>query len=124
MAIFTNQQARIRNGWLILPKKVGFFFKTRLTARTKLKEVRIVPRRVGYTLELVYELVLHKIRKRFTKKGGIDLGSVNIVTFVDNLGNQPIVIKDHGKGIKSIIQYYLKIQTKLRAQYVQQQKNS
>jgi len=44
------------------------------------------------------------------------------VTFVDNLGNQPIVIKDHGKGIKSIIQYYLKKQTQLRLQYVQQQR--
>ena len=44
------------------------------------------------------------------------------MTFVDNLGNQPIVIKDHGKGIKSIIHYYLKFQKKLREQYVQQQK--
>ncbi|MCE7741387.1 MAG: IS200/IS605 family element transposase accessory protein TnpB, partial [Candidatus Heimdallarchaeota archaeon] len=52
----------------------------------------------------------------------IDLGMTNLVTFVDNLGNQPIVIKDHGKGIKSITQYYLKNQTKLRLQYVQQQR--
>ncbi|MCE7749327.1 MAG: IS200/IS605 family element transposase accessory protein TnpB [Candidatus Heimdallarchaeota archaeon] len=122
VAIFTNQQARIKNGWLVLPKKVGFYYKTRLTARTKLKEVRIVPRRVGYTLELVYEKILSKLRKRQTRKGAIDLGSINLVTFVDNLGNQPIVIKDHGKGIRSIIQYYLKIQTKLREQYVQQQR--
>jgi len=122
VAIFTNQQATIKNGWLVLPKKVGFYYKTRLTARTKLKEVRIVPRRVGYTLELVYEKTLPKMRKRFIKKGGVDLGTINLVTFVDNLGNQPIVIKDHGKGIKSIIHYYLKFQTKLRKQYVQQQK--
>ncbi|MCE7741268.1 MAG: IS200/IS605 family element transposase accessory protein TnpB, partial [Candidatus Heimdallarchaeota archaeon] len=51
-----------------------------------------------------------------------DLGMTNLVTFVDNLGNQPIVIKDHGKGIKSITQYYLKNQTKLREQYVLQQR--
>ncbi|MCE7748094.1 MAG: IS200/IS605 family element transposase accessory protein TnpB, partial [Candidatus Heimdallarchaeota archaeon] len=31
-------------------------------------------------------------------------------------------IKDHGRGIRSIIQYYLKKQTQLRLQYVQQQK--
>ena len=122
VAIFTNQQVRIKNGWLVLPKKVGFYYKTRLTARTKLKEVRIVPRRVGYTLELVYEKILPKMRKRFTRKGAIDLGSINLVTFVDNLGSQPIVIKDYGKGIKSIIQYYLKKQTQIRELYVQQQR--
>ncbi|OLS30245.1 MAG: hypothetical protein HeimAB125_19840 [Candidatus Heimdallarchaeota archaeon AB_125] len=122
VAIFSNQQAKIRNGWLVLPKKVGLNYKTRLTASTRLKEVRFIPRRVGYTLELVYEKFIPKQRKKLTRKGAIDLGSVNLVTFVDNLGNQPIVIKDHGKGIKSIIQYYLKVQTKLRAQYVQQQK--
>jgi len=122
VAIFTNQQAKIKNGWLVLPKKAGFNYKTRLTARTKLKEVRIIPRRVGYTVELVYEKVLPKLRKRFIRKGAIDLGATNLVTFVDNLGSLPIVIKDHGKGIKSIIHYYLKFQTKLREQYVQQQK--
>jgi len=122
VAIFTNQQAKVVNGWLVLPKKVGFYYKTRLTSRTKLKEVRIIPRRVGYTLELVYEKILPKLRKRSTRRGAIDLGSINIVTFVDNLGNQPIVIKDHGKGIKSIIQYFLKKQTQLREQYIRQQK--
>jgi len=122
VAIFTNIQARIVNGWLVLPKKVGFYYKTRLTSRTKLKEVRIVPRRVGYTLELVYEKTLPKPRNHYTRKGAIDLGCINLVTFVDNLGSQPIVIKDHGKGIRSIIQYYLKKQTQLRVEYVQQQK--
>jgi IS605 OrfB family transposase len=122
VAIFSNQQAKLKNGWLVLPKKIGFYYKTRLTTQTKIKEVRIVPRRVGYTLELIYEKNLPKMRKRFTRKGAIDLGSVNLVTFVDNLGSQPIVIKDHGKGIKSIIQYHLKVQTQLREQYVQQQR--
>ena len=46
------------------------------------------------------------------------------MTLVDNLGNQPIVVKDHGKGIKSIIQYYMKKQTQLRTKYVQQQKKN
>jgi len=122
VAIFTNQQARIVNGWLVLPKKVGYYYKTRLTAATKLREVRIIPRQVGYTIELVYLKTLQKLRKRTKRKGAIDLGMTNLVTFVDNLGNQPIVVKDHGKGIKSITQYYLKKQTQLREQYVQQQR--
>ncbi len=122
MAIFSNQQAMIRNGWLVLPKKVGYYYKTRLTASTKLREVRIVPRQVGYTIELIYLKTLPQLKKRPRRKGAIDLGMTNLVTFVDNLGNQPIVIKDHGRGIKSITQYYLKNQTQLREQYVLQQR--
>jgi IS605 OrfB family transposase len=122
VAILTNQQASILNGWLVLPKKVGYYYKTRMTSQTKLREVRIIPRRVGYTIELVYLKSIPKITNRRRRKGAVDLGMFNLVTFVDNLGNQPIVIKDHGKGIKSITQYYLKKQTQLREQYVQQQK--
>jgi IS605 OrfB family transposase len=122
IAIFTNQQAKLRNGWLVLPKKVDFYYKTRLTSTTKIREVRIIPRRVGYTLEIIYLKTIPNLRKNRTRKGAIDLGMINLLTFVDNLGNQPIVIKDHGKGIKSITQYYLKKQTQLREQYVQQQK--
>ncbi len=122
VAIFTNQQARIVNGWLVLPKKVGYTYKTRLTSHTDLREVRIVPRRPGYTLELVYQKTLPKLRKKFIRKGGVDLGIINIATFVDNLGGQPIVVKDAGKGIKSITQYYLKKQKQLQIQYAQQQR--
>ncbi|MHA1668910.1 MAG: RNA-guided endonuclease InsQ/TnpB family protein [Candidatus Heimdallarchaeaceae archaeon] len=123
VAIFSNQQARIVNGWIVLAKKkVGYSYKTRLTARTKLREVRVIPRRVGYTLELVYLKSIPEPKRRGTKKGAIDLGLVNLVTFVDNLGNQPIVIKDHGKGIKSITQYYLKKQTQVRLHYINQQR--
>ncbi|MFW9852540.1 MAG: RNA-guided endonuclease InsQ/TnpB family protein, partial [Candidatus Thorarchaeota archaeon] len=122
IAIFTNQQARLRNGWLVLPKKAGYYYKTRLTDNANLREVRIIPRRIGYTIELVYLKTIPKLRKKMTRKGAIDLGMYNLVTFVDNLGGRPIVIKDHGKGIKSITQYYLKKQTLLREQYVQQQR--
>jgi len=123
VAIFSNQQAKIQNGWIILAKtKLGYSYKTRLTARTKLREVRVIPRRVGYTLELVYLKTIPDLKKKRTKKGAIDLGLHNLVTFVDNLGNQPIVVKDHGKGIKSITQYYLKKQTQLREHYVNQQR--
>ncbi|MCE7741360.1 MAG: IS200/IS605 family element transposase accessory protein TnpB [Candidatus Heimdallarchaeota archaeon] len=122
IAIISNQQARIVNGWLVLPKKVGFYCKTRLAASSKLREVRIIPRRVGYTLEIVYLKTIPKMKKNPKRKGAIDLGITNLVTFVDNLGNQPIVVKDHGKGIKSVTQYYLKKQTQLRNNYVQQQR--
>ena len=122
VAIFTNQQARIINGWLVLPKKVGYRYKTRLTAQTDLREVRIIPRRQGYTIDIVYRKTIPKIRKKMVRKGAVDLGMINLATFVDNLGNQPIVIKDAGKGIKSITQFYLKKQKQLQVQYSQQQR--
>lgn len=122
VAIFSNQQIRLRNSWLIFPKKIGFYYKTRLIASTKIREVRIVPRQVGYTIEIVYLKTILKIRKNKTRKGAIDFGIHNLVTFVDNLGNQPIVIKDQGNGLKSITQYYLKKQKELQNKYCQQQR--
>jgi IS605 OrfB family transposase len=122
ITIFSNQQARIVNGWVILPKKVKFTVKTRLTAQDDLREVRVIPRGVGYTVELVYHKQLPKpTKKNKNRKGSIDLGLTNLVTFVDNIGSRPIVIKDEGKGIKSITQYYLKEVKKLQQQYASQQ---
>jgi len=121
VAIFSNQQARIINSWLVLPKKVAFYYKTRLFSVINLREVRIIPRRVGYTIEIVYQKAIPKASKKSRRKGAIDLGITNLVTFVDNLGNRPIVVKDTRQGIKSITQYYLKKQKQLREQYVQQQ---
>jgi putative transposase len=122
VAIVSNQQARILAGRLILPKKIGFTLKTRLSSFTKLREVRIVPRGVGYTIEIIYHKnLLKQIRKHQKRKGALDLGITNLVTFVDNIGNRPIVVKDEGKGIKSITQYYLKRTSQLQEQYAQQQ---
>ncbi|MHA1690080.1 MAG: RNA-guided endonuclease InsQ/TnpB family protein [Candidatus Heimdallarchaeaceae archaeon] len=123
IAGFSNQQARIVNGWLILPKKVKFTLKTRLTAQDDLREVRVIPRGVGYTVEVVYHKHLPRTQsKKKSKKGSIDLGLTNLVTFVDNIGSRPIVIKDEGKGVKSITQYYLKEVKKLQQQYAEQQR--
>ncbi|MHA1418299.1 MAG: RNA-guided endonuclease InsQ/TnpB family protein [Candidatus Heimdallarchaeaceae archaeon] len=122
VAIITNQQTRIREGYLLLPKKVGWKIRTRLTSIDKVKEVRIVPRGVGYTVEIVYHKHLpKKVQKKIRRKGALDLGLTNLVTFVDNIGSRPIVVKDEGKGIKSITQYYLKRVKKLQEQYAQQQ---
>ncbi len=122
IAIFSNQQAKIVNGWVILPKKVKFTIKTRLTSLDNLREVRVIPRGIGYTFEIVYHKHLPKaIRKKKSRKGSIDLGSINLVTFVDNIGSRPIVIKDEGKGIKSINQFYMKEVKKLQKQYALQQ---
>ncbi len=123
IAIISNQQAKIRNGRLILPKKLPFILKTRLKATDKLREIRIIPRGVGYTVEIVYHKHLPKrVQKNQRRKGALDLGLTNLVTFVDNIGSRPIIVKDEGKGIKSITQYYLKKISLLQEQYAQQQR--
>jgi len=93
VAIITNQQARIRGGYLLLPKKVGWKIRTRLTSIDKVREVRIVPRGVGYTVEIIYKKHLpRKVQKKIRRKGALDLGLTNLVTFVDNIGSRPIVV--------------------------------
>jgi IS605 OrfB family transposase len=122
IAFISNQQARIVDGWLKLPKTINFSIKTRLTTKNELREVRIVPRGVGYTIEIVYfKIVPTYDANENSRKGAIDLGLTNLVTFVDNIGNRPIVIKDEGNGIKSIAQFYLKEVKRLQHQYEKQQ---
>ena len=115
--VFTNQQAKLRDGWLTLPKKAGLKIKTRI--EEGLREVRIIPRGVGYVLEIVYEKVLEAIERNKNKNRivGIDLGSANIVTMVNNIGVQPIIVKDDGRGIKSINQYYNKKKAEIQSIY-------
>ncbi|MHA1400310.1 MAG: RNA-guided endonuclease TnpB family protein, partial [Candidatus Heimdallarchaeaceae archaeon] len=84
--------------------------------------MRIVPRGVGYTIEIVYRKTLPRpVTRTAHRVGVIDLGTKNIVAFVDNIGGRPIVIKDEGKGIKSINQYYERAVKKLRKKYAKQQ---
>ncbi|MHA2255660.1 MAG: RNA-guided endonuclease InsQ/TnpB family protein [Candidatus Heimdallarchaeaceae archaeon] len=123
IAIFTNQQSKIKGRKLLLPKKVPFTLKTRLTEADKLKEVRIIPRGTGYTIEIVYSKLVPDVEVN-GKIGAIDLGIKNLLTYVDNIGSRSIVVKDEGKGIKSIIQFYLKEVKKLQEQYAQQQRRN
>ncbi len=121
VAIFTNQQARIIGRKLVLPKKIAFSTKTRLSETVKLKEVRIIPRGRGYTVEIVYSKLIPDTEMNGKNLGAIDLGLTNLITYVDNIGNKPIVVKDEGKGIKSIIQFYLKEVKKIQQKYAFQQ---
>jgi len=122
VAIFTNQQARIDENQTLLFQKISFTIKTRLKKTVKLKEVRVIPRGIGYTVELVYSKLVPEVEVLGTNIGAIDLGVHNLITYVDNIQSRPIVVKDEGKGIKSIIRFYLKEVKKLQRKYAQQQK--
>ncbi len=128
LLIFTNQQCKINNGYIIFPKNLNLKpIETRLPDNTNLREVRIIPNGANYTCEIVYESLNEEgeINKRWYSKLqnsnriiGIDLGTRNIVTIANNISLIPIVIK--GGILKSINQYYNKNKASLQSIYDKQ----
>ncbi len=120
-ALFTINQVNIdRDGYLNFPKKVKYKIKTRLSDKTKLQLVRVIPKGVGYRIEIVYKRNFQTRVPSMKRKAAIDLGVVNIITMIDNIGSRPIVVKDDGKGLKSNIQFYLKERARLQSIYKSQ----
>lgn len=117
--VFTNIQVRLKDGILKFPKKIGLEVKTRLGEDTNIREVRIVPKGTGYWVEIVYEKDVEPQKLNSDNIAGIDVGTRNIVTMVDNTGNQPIVVK--GGVLRSINQYYNKEKARLQAIYDRQE---
>ena len=115
--VFTNQQCKIKDNILKFPKITGLEVETRLSDETNLKQVRIIPKGVGYVCEIVYEKEVKKEEKNKSRIIGIDFGSKNIVTMVNNIGLKPIIVKDDGTGIKSINQYYNKKKAEIQSIY-------
>lgn len=114
LLVFTNQQAKLKDGWLvILPRLLGLKIKTRI--KEGLKQVRIIPKGVGYIFEIVYEKVI-KVKKRNKDRiVGIDIGVRNLITMVNNIGEQSIVIK--GGVVKSINHFYNKEKVRVQSVY-------
>jgi len=105
LVIFTNQQCRIKDGYLWFPRKAGISpIKTRIVAH--LNQVRIIPKGLYYVVELVYEKEPVDLNLEESRIVGIDLGLNNIVTIVNNAGLKPAIIK--GGVAKSINQFYNK----------------
>ncbi len=105
MLIFTNQQCRIKEGYLHFPEKVAISpVKTRL--KNQLHQVRIIPKGMYYIIEIIYEKGIKSLTIDKTRIVGIDLGLANIVTMVNNAGLQPVIIK--GGIAKSTNQFYNK----------------
>jgi len=105
VVIFTNQQCKIKHGYLHFPKRVNIKpIKTSITER--IKEVRIIPLGAQYKVELVYEKEEKDLKLDKLHILSIDLGLNNLITAVNNNGCRPYIIK--GGMIKSINQYYNK----------------
>lgn len=102
--IFTNQNCKLKNGYLYFPKKMnGFTVKTDLQS---FQQVRILPRNNKIMIEIVYNKEVEKLKEDNGKYVSIDLGLDNLATLTNNCNKQPIIIS--GRKIKSINQYYNK----------------
>jgi putative transposase len=103
IVIFTNQQCRIKNGFLRFPKTTQLgLIKTRILG--KVHQVRILPRGNHYILEIVYEKEPVDLKLERSRFISIDIGLNNLVTVVNNAGLIPWRVK--GGFVKSINQYY------------------
>ena len=118
MIINDTSKMKIKKNMLFFPKKVGFETKTRLPDTTDLREVRIIPKEIGYIVEIVYKKEIHPKPSNIKKIIAIDLGVRNLIAAVNNNGLKPFVIK--GGVVKSMNQYYNKERARIQSTYDRQ----
>ena len=87
-------------------------FKTKI--KSKVLQCRFIPRGSHYVMEIVYEMEVPECNEQSERIAAIDIGVDNFITMVNNIGEQPIVVK--GGVIKSINQYYNKQKAKLQSE--------
>ncbi|MFX1285007.1 MAG: RNA-guided endonuclease InsQ/TnpB family protein [Promethearchaeota archaeon] len=115
LLVFTKQQVKLKNSVLQFPKKVSINLKTRLHDKPDIREVRIIPKGVGYVVEIVYKRKIHPKPLNKDNIVAIDLGVRNLITTVNNNGLKPFVIK--GGVVNSINQYYNKKRARIQSTY-------
>jgi len=113
---------RLKNGMLIIPYS-NLFKKTHQEVKIKLppvlkdkkiKEIRIIPKQHSRYFEIQYTYEVEEVQRELNKENGlgIDLGIDNLCTCVSNNGASFII---DGRKLKSINQYYNKINAKLQS---------
>ena len=80
----------------------------------KIKEIRIIPKQHSRYFEIQYTYEVEEVQRELNKNNalGIDLGIDNLCTCVTNTGTSFII---DGRKLKSINQYYNKINAKLQS---------
>ena len=112
--VYTTQalsKSRLRDG-IIKPSQLSIEVKTK---QKKINQVRIVPRKTHYVLEVVYEQkeVPAKVNQDYI--AGADLGLNNLAAVASNKpGFVPVVV--NGRPLKSINQYFNKRRANLQSQ--------
>ena len=115
VALFTNQQVKLKNGKIIFPKPANLLpIKTKASS---IEQVRVVPATACFIVEVVYQKEVVQTETTEGAIASIDLGINNFVTFLDNQGHQPFII--NGKGAKAYNQYYHKEKARLQSELKQ-----
>ncbi|DAZ85540.1 TPA_asm: transposase [Altiarchaeum virus] len=112
---FSTQQIKIKNRNVQLPKKINIEVKTRLSDDTVIGTSTIIPKGIGFILNVVYKKMIKPPITITSNILGIDIGLNNIVTIVDNIGSVPIIVK--GGVVKSINQFFNKRKAELQSLY-------
>jgi len=106
IVIFTNQQARVKNGFIHFHYMSGLKpLKTKI-GKQKLCQVRIIPQATCYVMEVVYEVKPIDLKLNSSHRLLIDLGLNNFATILDDQSLKSFIIK--GGKVKSINQLYNK----------------
>ena len=113
---------RLKDDMLIVPysnsfKKTHQEVKVKLPSvlkDKKIKEIRIIPKQHSRYFEIQYIYEIEEVQRELNKENvlGLDLGIDNLCTCVTNTGASFII---DGRKLKSINQYYNKINTKLQS---------
>jgi len=104
---FTSLQCRLRDGHVLLTKKMERNGFPRLkTDLDNVTGVRVVPFGDRYVIELVYDREPEDLGLDKDNVLGIDIGLTNIITTSDTIGGTPMIIK--GGVVKSVNQFYNK----------------
>ena len=113
---------RLKDDMLIVPysnsfKKTHQEVKVKLPSvlkDKKIKEIRIIPKQHSRYFEIQYTYEIEEVQRELNENNvlGIDLGIDNLCTCVTNTGASFII---DGRKLKSINQYYNKINAKLQS---------
>jgi len=116
---FTKNQIGFKTNEIILHEIANQRVKTRFKSKNQIIGGKIVPKGMGYVLELMYAKYIPIIEQKEPKNVvGIDIGVTNLIAMVNNIGKKPIVVK--GGVTKSINQYYNKERARIQSIYDKQ----
>lgn len=95
----------------VKPSGLGLIIKTK---QTDIAQVRIVPKKTHYVVEVVYNVEPEPTELDYTLIAGVDLGLDNLAVVTSNKqGYKPLVV--NGKPLKSINQFYNKRKAELQS---------
>lgn len=105
--ILTNQNCKIKDGYVVFPKSFnGFTIKTKVD---NLKQVRISKRPCYYQIEIVYEKQEKPLKEDNKRYLSVDLGLNNLAAITNNFNGEQWIIS--GKPLKSRNQYFNKLKS-------------